>query len=170
MDESKSNVYVEGTGTNATEVYLYKANINSANFEKLPGEPGVHRGLLSSSGSYLIDEYSNIDVPRKINVIDTKGKVIDGLLTAADPLKSYKIRRAELFTIDGEGGMPLHCRMIKPTDFDESVQYPTLVYVYNGPHVQLVQNRLVGWRPDVDVSFSRKRICDIYSRWKGQCK
>ena len=37
--------------------------------------------------------------------------------------------------------------MIKPSDFDSSKKYPALVYVYNGPHVQLVKNSWLGGAP-----------------------
>jgi dipeptidyl-peptidase-4 len=34
----------------------------------------------------------------------------------------------------------LHYRLIKPSNFDENKKYPVLVYVYGGPHAQLVTN------------------------------
>ena len=44
---------------------------------------------------------------------------------------------------------PTENRLLKPTNFDPAKKYPTIVYVYNGPHAQLVQNRFhagcLGW-------------------------
>jgi dipeptidyl-peptidase-4 len=45
-----------------------------------------------------------------------------------------------LYTIKAEEGTELNCRMIKPANFDATKSYPTLVYVYNGPGVQLINN------------------------------
>ena len=43
-----------------------------------------------------------------------------------------------------DGKTDLFARMIKPANFDPTKKYPVLHYVYNGPHVQLVQNRWLG--------------------------
>ena len=34
----------------------------------------------------------------------------------------------------------MYCRLIKPVDFDPNKKYPVIVYVYGGPHAQLVTN------------------------------
>ena len=34
----------------------------------------------------------------------------------------------------------LYGRLIKPINFDENKKYPVLIYVYGGPHAQLVKN------------------------------
>ncbi len=56
----------------------------------------------------------------------------------------YKVGSNEIFTIKAaDNTTDLHCRMIKPFDFDPAKKYPTLVYVYNGPGVQLITNSYV---------------------------
>jgi len=45
-----------------------------------------------------------------------------------------------MVTITGPDGTPLNARMILPTNFDPAKRYPAIIYVYNGPHVQLVTN------------------------------
>ena len=37
----------------------------------------------------------------------------------------------------------LYYRLVKPTDFNPTKKYPAIIYVYGGPHSQLVSNR---WR------------------------
>jgi dipeptidyl-peptidase-4 len=66
--------------------------------------------------------------------------VVKTLLNAEDPLKNHFIGNIELGKITGHDGTALNYRLIKPTAFDPSKKYPVLVYVYNGPHVQLVNN------------------------------
>ena len=38
----------------------------------------------------------------------------------------------------------LYYRMIKPVDFDPAKKYPVIIYVYGGPHSQLVKNSWLG--------------------------
>jgi dipeptidyl-peptidase-4 len=38
----------------------------------------------------------------------------------------------------------LHYRLIKPSNFDASKKYPVLVYVYGGPHAQMVTDSWLG--------------------------
>jgi dipeptidyl-peptidase-4 len=94
----------------------------------------------------LIDEYSSIEVPRVIQTIDIDTKSAENILTASNPLKNYRWAKAEISTINNDDNK-LYTRMIKPSDFDSSKKYPALVYVYNGPHVQLVKNSWLGGAP-----------------------
>ena len=41
-----------------------------------------------------------------------------------------------------DGQTDLYYRLIKPADFDPAKKYPTIIYVYGGPHAHLVDN---GW-------------------------
>lgn len=49
-----------------------------------------------------------------------------------------------LFSIKAEDGTDLYCRMITPPAFDPQNKYPAIVYVYGGPHAQLVTNSWMG--------------------------
>lgn len=48
-----------------------------------------------------------------------------------------------------DGTTDLHYRLIKPANFDPNKKYPTIIYVYGGPHAQCVtggwQNGARGW-------------------------
>jgi dipeptidyl-peptidase 4 len=46
--------------------------------------------------------------------------------------------------LNANNGVPLYCRLIKPSNFDAKKKYPVVIYVYNGPHVQLVTNTYLG--------------------------
>jgi dipeptidyl-peptidase-4 len=55
-------------------------------------------------------------------------------------MKDYKLGKLSIFKLKSEVGDDLYCRMIKPVDFDSTKKYPVLVYLYNGPGVQLINN------------------------------
>ena len=111
---------------------------------------GVHNATASQSGRYVIDSYSTPTIPRKIDIIDTQtGKSIN-LLTAANPFDGYKMPVIETGTIKAADGVTdLYYRLIKPADMDPNKKYPAIVYVYGGPHAQMVtggwQNGARGW-------------------------
>ena len=112
----------------------------------LNGYEGVHRAQLSASGTYLIDSYSTPTEARKIDVYDTTGKGKDkaiNLLTAEDPLKGFVLPQIETGTIKAaDGKTDLYYRICKPADFDPNKKYPAIVYVYGGPHAQMIHNGL----------------------------
>ncbi|HAW52949.1 MAG TPA: S9 family peptidase, partial [Flavobacteriales bacterium] len=147
MNQDKSLMFFEGTGENPTESQIFRLSLTDGTFERISHNNGVYHGVLSDNGAYFITYFSSIDVPGKVVIADNKGNVLKQLLSAPDPLEEYDISRPELLNITNEKGTVLHARMIKPHDFDESKKYPVLVYVYGGPHAQLVQNRWWGSAP-----------------------
>ena len=62
------------------------------------------------------------------------------LFTAPNPLEKYKTGTTQLITILSKGGMNLNGRLILPSDYNQDQKYPALLYVYNGPHAQMVTN------------------------------
>ena len=111
---------------------------------------GVHNAIASNSGRYVIDNYSTPTLPRKIDIIDTQtGKSVN-LLTAANPFLGFKMPVIETGTIKAADGVTdIYYRLIKPADMDPNKKYPAIVYVYGGPHAQMVtggwQNGARGW-------------------------
>jgi dipeptidyl-peptidase-4 len=112
--------------------------------QKITSADGVHNISVSGSGKYVLDTYSNLTTPNKIDLNVVLGKSIKNLLTAKNPYENKVIGQTEIFTIKSEDGTDLYCRLIKPSNFDPNKKYPVVVYVYNGPHVQLVTNSFLG--------------------------
>jgi dipeptidyl-peptidase-4 len=152
LDAKETNLFVEGTAlidpkipTGATETHLYRVELNSGKATRLSNEAGSHNGMLSTSGRLLLDTWSSVTVPSKVDLRETvNGKAMKNLLTSNDPLKDFKVGTIELVTLPGENGDVLNARVIKPSGFDAKRKYPVLVYLYNGPHVQLVTNSFLG--------------------------
>lgn len=104
---------------------------------------GEHRGVLSPSGNYLIDYCSAPDLPRRIDLINTRTRKSINLLVAKNPYEGLRMPSIETGILTAaDGKTPLRYRIVKPADFDPSKRYPAIIYVYGGPHAQLVTN---GW-------------------------
>ena len=102
---------------------------------------GVHWGKLSSSGTKLYEKYSTPTTPNTVNAIEISNfkPRTSNLLTAEDPWKDYVQPIFESGSIKAADGVTdLYWRMVKPHDFDITKKYPTVVYVYGGPHAHNV--------------------------------
>ena len=118
---------------------LYAVNIKNRKRTALDNQQGVHNGVLSAAGTLLYDKYSEPDVPRCIEIASTSKNQRYQLLKAEDPWKDYKQPIFESGSIKAADGVTdLFYRMVKPHDFDASKTYPTVVYVYGGPHAHNV--------------------------------
>ncbi|WP_111709528.1 S9 family peptidase [Lutibacter citreus] len=144
FDSKVKNVFIAGTSEDARENHTYKVNLKSGKYTKLTTNPGTHRTQLSSNGNYLIDQYSNLTTPNNINIIDTKKGKSTSIYSSENPLKEYALGTTEFGSLKGEDGTKLYTRIIKPANFDASKKYPVLVYVYGGPHAQMITNSWLG--------------------------
>ena len=103
---------------------------------------GWHTGSLSGSGQYIVDNYSAPTTPRNITIVNTDNGRRTRWLTAADPWKGYDLPEYRCGTIKAADGVTdLYYRMVMPINFDPKKKYPTIVYVYGGPHAHNVDAR-----------------------------
>ncbi len=130
------------TSNEATPIQhnTYAVNIATRQRTLLDNGQGSHQAQLSGSGQYLIDRYTEPDVPRNINVVNVATTKALRLLTAKDPWEGYQQPIFENGTIKAaDGTTDLYYRLVKPHDFDASKKYPTIIYVYGGPHAHNVE-------------------------------
>lgn len=157
FDEKGENVYISSTETSPLEEQTYKVNIKSGKRTRLTLAPGTHNSLLSPSGKYAIDRYTSTTMPRCIDIIDVNKVKATNLLTATNPYDGYKTPTIEMGTIKAADGVTdLYYRLIKPIDFDPAKKYPTVVYVYGGPHAQVVNNTWLGGARGWEIYMASK--------------
>jgi len=139
FDEKEETVFYEATKESPIERHLYKQNLHSAIPIKLSNDAGTHSGILSPDRKHIIDQWTSTDIPGRLDLISTSAKQQKILFEAENTLKNYDLGENTTFTIKAADGVTdLFCRMIKPNNFDPSKKYPVIVYVYGGPHAQLV--------------------------------
>ncbi len=113
--------------------------------QRMTYEEGWHNISLSPDCRYYIDNYSSLSVPRVVNLYRADGNLVKNLLIADDPTLDYAYTEISLGTVKSADGLYDNWyRLIKPKDFDPSKKYPVIVYVYGGPHSQMVQNTFMG--------------------------
>ena len=151
FNEKKKEVYIAGTKESPMQTNIYKVRVKDGRMTALDNGEGVHTAQLSKSGTYLIDKYSTPDVPRNIDLVSTaNARVTARLLTAPDPFAGLVMPLVETGTMKAaDDTTTLYWRMLKPADFDPAKKFPVIVYVYGGPHAQMLASNYMyaarGW-------------------------
>lgn len=140
FNEKKKEIYYVSTQETPLERHIYKINWNNFRTQRLDKAAGMHSAVLSKDGSLIYDSYSNATTPRSLNIINTQTLESKNIFTSENPLKSYKRPEIKNVTLKADDGTPLYGKLILPTDFNPAIKYPVIVYLYNGPHLQLVTN------------------------------
>ena len=137
--EDGSKIYYSATGPNPCNTLIYECDLQGNNRQLTQAE-GTHRFSLAPKGAYYYDGYSSVEVANSEYIWTLNGKMAKMLMVSKDKLADYTIGTTEIGNIKGKDGSALYYRMIKPADFDPNKKYPVLVYVYGGPHAQMVTN------------------------------
>ena len=144
--EKTKSVIISANKESHIQRNLYRLDLSKlptkgegAKMTLLDNGKGVHRGKLNDDGTMLLDSWTEPDVPRAYATINTKTGERKEVFTAPNPWEGYDIpiyKHGTLTAADGK--TELHYRMVLPKDFDENKKYPTVVYVYGGPRVHLI--------------------------------
>ncbi|MFH6770107.1 DPP IV N-terminal domain-containing protein [Gaetbulibacter aquiaggeris] len=144
FDSANKNVIISGTGNDARDNKVFKVSLKNGKTEVLTPESGVHQVSLSSDGNYLIDSYSSLYIPRITKIKAVNNSKERNVHAADNPLNDYQLGTTEFITLKDKNGTDLYGRIIKPANFDTSRKYPVLIYVYGGPHAQMITNSWLG--------------------------
>jgi dipeptidyl-peptidase-4 len=141
FDNSGTNIYFTSTQERPLERHYYKLSLDSYEITKITSESGTHLVLKNPNGKYFLDAYSSTSIPNRVDLLNKDGELIRTVYEAPNPLEGYNVGSTEIVKLKSNVGYELYGRLIRPPGFDETKKYPVLVYVYGGPHVQLVTNR-----------------------------
>ena len=144
FDEQQRAVIISANADSPIQQNLYRVDVTTGKMTRIDeGGKGWHNGNLSASGRYLIDNYQEPDVPRNIAIVDTRNNKQKRYFTAPDPWQGYTVPEYRCGSIKAaDDSTDLYYRMVMPVDFDPNKKYPTVVYVYGGPHAHNVD---AGW-------------------------
>ena len=144
LDPSDKYAYFTATKESPLNADIYAVNLRNGDISRISEKTGTNYAILNNNGKYYIDIYSDTLTIREYSVCSTRGKTLQVLKTSEDPMKDYALGKMKIFSIKADDGTDLYCRLITPPDFDPAKKYPVLVYVYGGPHAQLVTNSWQG--------------------------
>ncbi len=187
FDAKNTKINYIGTSNNGLDRQLYQVDLKSGKTIQLTTISGMHTSSISSDGTMILDQYSNLGTPNEISIINLKNKMANtNLVSAKNPFTGkIDLPKIEFVTLtSADGTTPLNGRIIYPTNFDATKKYPVMVYVYGGSHAQLVTNRWLGGAGFFDLYMAQqgyvvftldnrgsdsrgKKFCDVTHRKLG---
>ncbi|RRJ91221.1 S9 family peptidase [Paenimyroides tangerinum] len=146
FDTKGNSVSYIGVTNNGLDRQLFTVDLKSGKTTQVTTGSGFHNAKFNDDKTFFYDQFSNIETPNKIAIVDSKSKKETTLVDSKNPYQGV----AELPTMEmvkikaADGKTDLNGRIIYPANFDPNKKYPVMVYVYGGPHAQLVQNKWLG--------------------------
>lgn len=144
FDSKCENFFIYANKDNLIGRAAYKVNMKSGAMSPITNIDGTHTVTVSADGTHYIDRYSGTLTTSRCYVKNAKGTVAT-LCEAVNPLDEYAMPGIQMGTIKAaDGKTDLYYRLITPPNMKPGEKYPTLVYVYGGPHSQLVTDSWLG--------------------------
>lgn len=156
VDESARTAYFTGTKDGATERHLYKASLDGGETERITRESGVHSVKIDRAFRRFVDVFSDINTPPTVTLRSLEdGSALRAVHLPDDPrVESLALAPPELVEIESEDGAALCAALYKPPPRFGDGPHPTVIYVYGGPHAQVVTN---GWGMSCAMRIQRLR-------------
>ena len=146
FDSKAENIFIYANKESATGRAAYRVNLKTGDMTLLTPAKGTHTVIINPAGTAMIDIYNSVENPGTAKVIDiVKGKELATLYQLSNPLADYAMPGIQMGSIKAaDGKTDLYYRLITPPNMKPGEKYPTLVYVYGGPHSQLVTDTWLG--------------------------
>jgi len=139
VDEKQGRVYFTANKSNLLERQLFEVSDRGGEIKQLTEGAGMHDVTMSPDHKHFIDRFSSERRPTVVSVFSVKGKKLFEIADRTSPeLADMERPLPEFFEFEPAAGIEYHCSIIKPADFDPGKKYPVIVYVYGGPHAQVV--------------------------------
>lgn len=187
FDAKASKINYIGITNTGLDSQLFQVDLKSGKTTQLTTVSGTHDASISSDGSLILDQYSNLSTPNSVSILATQNPSKATILVNADNPFAGKIDMPKIEMVDlvsADGKTPLHGRIIYPTNFDATKKYPVMVYLYGGSHAQLVNNKWLTGAGYFDLYMAQqgyivftmdnrgsgnrgKKFCDVNHRQLG---
>ncbi len=151
--ENGKSVFYTSAEVSPVENHLYridvsisgKGKVKIGNPVRLTPDEGWHEISMNADCSWFVDSYSSFNNPGTTRLRSADGRTERTLRECGDPLEGYNTGEMTLGTVkSADGKYDNWFRLIKPAGFDPAKKYPVILYVYGGPHSQMVNDSWLG--------------------------
>lgn len=143
LSSDQRYLYFTATEASPLERHLYRVPLAGGPIERLTRERGTHNLRAAAGCSGFLDTFSTASAPPELRLLDSQGRLLRRIPYDKPPkLERYQLGRVEFLTLTAGDGTRLYASLLKPAQFDPTKRYPVIVYVYGGPHAQVVRD---GW-------------------------
>lgn len=150
INEDKRIIYFTGRADTPTEQHLYTVSFDGGEITPISQRSGTHKPEFSQDASVYVDKFSTVNTPWQVSLHRANGEQLawldENALDGDHPLSDYQQQwvKPTLDSFVADDGTQLYYRLYKPRKIEG--KHPVIVYVYGGPHAQLVTNSWGGNR------------------------
>lgn len=158
VEVSSKEIYYTGTANRGMDKWLYKVDLKSGKTVPVTNGSGTFSVELNPAKTWYYSQYSNFDTPNNVSLKEINGNKSVEILNAPNPYEGkVAMPKVEMVTVQAaDGATTLNGRLIYPVDFNKNEKYPVMIYVYGGPHAQLVTNRFGGGAGGFDYYMAQQ--------------
>jgi dipeptidyl-peptidase 4 len=145
VDEKRGLVYFTASADSPLESHLYVVSFDGGAPKRITTEKGMHVVTVDHAASRFVDVFHSLAKPPTVTLRSLEtGEVLGTIFDERDPrIESLGLLPPILATVPSRDEEKLFGAMYVPDSNKYGPgPYPTIIYVYGGPHVQLVTN---GW-------------------------
>jgi len=146
IDPRHKKIFFASTKNTPLQRQLYSIDFNGKHMRQISKAEGRHHFNMSPNTKYYIDTYSNVHLPRQVEVwtTDHHGRMITRLVNndqVKEFVNTHEYSPRQLFHFTTDDGQRLDGYMIKPPNFNPNKKYPVIMAVYGGPGSQAVYDQ-----------------------------
>jgi dipeptidyl-peptidase-4 len=134
-----NELWITRAENNGLDRQSYAVHLKSGKYRRLTEGDGVHTLVPNSAGTAWIDKLSNPLLANRVDWCSPKSR--KRILDAPNPYleKGIELPKVEQLTLTAaDGKTAVNARIIYPSNFNPGKKYPVLIYVYGGPHAQMI--------------------------------
>ncbi|MDB2330830.1 S9 family peptidase [Alteromonas sp.] len=154
IDVANNRLFFSGRKDTPLESHVYTVSLSGGEIARVTELGAYHSAAFSKDASIFIDRFSTINSPAQVSLNDASGKRITWLeenkVSKGHPLFAYmdSWTAPEFGDITTKDGATLKYRIYTPESAKQnpSQKHPVIVYLYGGPHAQVVTNSWAGNR------------------------
>lgn len=145
FDKNADGFYFEGTMESPLErhVYYIKLRDRESRIKKITMGVGTHNVLVNTVHNLVMDIHTSRKEPMRYSVYKTDGTMVNEIFKSANPLSSFHLGEVKIEPVFSNG-VAMYTRTFLPPDFEPTRKYPVVVYVYGGPHAQMITESWLG--------------------------
>ena len=150
INPANKTIFYTSFEPSPVEENLYSVKFDGSGKKRLTPVEGYHSINMSPNTEYYIDSYSNVNLPKQVELWKTGKKMLKKIQNnkdVSDYIKQFAYSPKELFSFVTSDSVRLDCSMIKPFNFDSTKKYPVILSIYGGPESHSVYNSFsaYGW-------------------------
>lgn len=133
-----SQLWFSASGEDPRQLHLFAAKLDGSEVRQLTRKRGTHSCMLSPDRRYAFDVWSNLETPPQPRFLDLATGAVEELAAPPPQLAGLRLPAQRLFQVKADDDAVLYGHLLLPRELPEGERLPVLLYVYGGPHVQLV--------------------------------